>query len=277
MKATIASVHFIGSLVWGLLILLCLQAIAPTASAQLISGDNFESYAVSPGSPQRLQSIAGSVVWTSSTTANVVDDSAFAYQGEQFVTVTGTAGSAKRTFSSIPTEGTYYIEFALYNHFSKSTLDNGTTSTTDDGNVQVRLNDGTTNLLSLQFRGRNSTIELAASGIFYDTGISYDTALWRKFTFAINLLTSSTATVDLYVDGTRVLSNISMTGFDTTLTTLDLRTAFLAGSPTDSVSLDDIGFYSTYPVPEPGLNKLIGAAVLFVGTGMALRKRQVAK
>ncbi|EIP99216.1 PEP-CTERM putative exosortase interaction domain-containing protein [Opitutaceae bacterium TAV1] len=243
-------------------------AASPLARAALIVGEDFESYA-----DGRLSTVSAST-WSSTSQSRVASSTGIAFEGTHYAEIgTSTANqTASRTFSGVPTTGTYWVQFSVQNVFTQAQLG-------PDNYPQIRLSDGTSNLITLLFRPDNSNIVInyaptaGSAATPVTTSINYDTAsAWHTFTYAIDL---ATQTASIYADGQTVVASFSFTGYGSTFSTIDFRGAL----PTAGTALrvDSIGFYNASPlpgIPEPATIALLGGLSALALGVLARRHRK---
>lgn len=242
----------------------CAAATSP-AVASLIVGETFESY-----NDGRLSTVSASA-WSSSSLTRVGSAEGLAFDGSRYAEIASSANNqtASRTFSGISSTGVYWVQFSVQAAFAQSDLG-------PDNFPQIRLSDGTNNLITVLFRPDNEKIVVnyapvaGGSATSVTTDISYATAGWTTFTYAIDL-TNKTASI--YANGQSVGSSFAFTGYGDVLATIDFRGKL----PTAATALrvDDIGFYYASPlasIPEPaGWSALAGLGALAV---CATRRRR---
>lgn len=235
----------------------CAAAPAP-ALASLIVGETFETYV-----DGRLSTVSSSV-WSSSSLTTVGSGAGLAFQGSRYAEVGSSANNqtASRTFSGISSTGVYWVQFSVQAGFTQAQLG-------PDNFPQVRLSDGTNNLITVLFRPDNDKIVVnyaptaGVSATAFTTNIDYASSGWTTFTYAIDL-TNKTASI--YANGQAIVSSFSFTGYGDVLSTIDFRGKLpTAGT---ALRIDDIGFYYASPlatIPEPaGWSALAGLGALAV-------------
>lgn len=115
--------------------------------------------------------------------------------------------------------------------------------------------------LAIYLRQGRSNIEVSSRSdstvTFNDTGVSWGTKDWRTVTFEID---TTNELVNVYINGQRVLENLSIAGNS------DITKVRIGGQlPTAGTSfiVDNFGFYTSSPIPEPStVAALLGLAVL---------------
>jgi len=219
----------------------CASATSP-ALASLIVGENFEGY-----NDGRISNVSAD--WSSSSASRVASVAGLAFEGSRYLEIGSSANNqtANRNFSGISSTGVYWVQFSVQAVFSQEQLG-------ADNFPQVRLSDGSNNFITVLFRPDNDKIiinyaPVAGNAVSFTTNISYATAGWTTFTYAIDL-TNKTASI--YANGQAVVSSFNFSGYNDVISTIDIRGKMPAADT--ALRVDDIGFYYTSPlanVPEP--------------------------
>lgn len=185
--------------------------------------------------------------WESSTQAKVAEDSGLAKAGGKYLEIKTNSGTqkAERVFPDVPESGVFWLDFWVYNGFTPKSLEGSETSPC------IRLGNDADFFLGVIFRPRQTHIEVVAKeqeGVaarFYSTEIQYAEPAWRRITLRID---PSKGRADVYVDGRKAVSDVAIGGYEGALSKLDIR----GGLPveTDSLRIDEIGFYNEDPIKK---------------------------